>query len=184
MPILIQISGINIFGALAILGEIGEITPFANAKKLSGYAGLVPSLHRSEQKNSSGPTTKAGRSRLRWVMVEAAHVAVRHDAQLGRFSYRLRARKGTDVAIVATPRKMLVVIWHLLREDGVYPGRRVEMLARKFQEWGWTVGEKDRCGSDNDFILERLRHIHVNDLTHFKRGKEARYLTHSLSSGT
>ena len=54
---------------------IGDVAHLASPKKLSSYAGLVPSLHRSGQKNTTGPITKAGRSHLRWVMVEAAHVA-------------------------------------------------------------------------------------------------------------
>ena len=170
VPILMQIPGINVFGGLAILAEIGEISRFASPKKLSSYAGLVPSVHRSGQKNSSGPITKAGRSRLRWVLVEAAHVAVRYDPQLGRFFYRLRARKGTNVAVVATARKMLVIIWHLLSGDGIYRGRRVDMVARKFLEWGWKVGQKDRCGSNKEFVLRQLRHIQINGLTHIKRG--------------
>jgi len=150
VPILMQIPGINTFGALAILSELGEVTRFASPKKPSSYAGLVPSLHRSGQKNSSGAITKAGRSRLRWVMVEAAHVAV-----------------------VATARKMLVIIWHLLSGDGVYRGRRVEMVARKFLQWGWKVGEQDRCGSKSEFILERLHQIEINGLTHIKVGRRA-----------
>lgn len=170
VPILMQIPGINIFSALAILAEIGEISRFASAKKLSSYAGLVPSLHRSGQKHSTGRITKAGRSCLRWVLVEAAHVAVRHDPQLGRFFYRLRARKGSNVAIVATAHKMLVIIWHLLSGDGVYRGRQVEMVARKFLEWGRKVGQKDRCGSNKEFVLSRLRQIQVNNLTHVRAG--------------
>jgi transposase len=169
VPILMQIPGINVCGALTILAEIGDIERFANPKKLSSYAGLVPSLHRSGQKNSSGPITKAGRSRLRWVMIEAAHVAVRHDPRLGRFFYRLRTGKGTSVAVVATAHKMLVIIWHLLRGDGVYHGRQVQMIARKFLKWSWAVGEKYRRGSNNDFVLERLRQIQINDLAYIKR---------------
>lgn len=182
VPILMQIPGINIFGALAILSELGEVTRFASAKKLSSYAGLVPSLHRSGQKNTSGSITKAGRSRLRWVMVEAAHVAVRYDPQLGRFFRRLRAKKGTNVAVVATARKMLVIIWHLLSGDGVYRGRRVEMVARKFLEWGWKVGEQDRCGSKSEFILERLHQIEINGLTHIKVGRRAYSLSEANST--
>ena len=179
VAVLMQIPGISIFGALAIMAEIGEISRFGSPKKPSGYAGPVPSLHRSGQDNSSGPITKAGRSRLRWILVEAAHVAVRYDRQLGRFFYRLRARKATNVAVVATARKMLVIIWHLLSRDGAYRCRRVQMVARTFQERGWAVGEKDRRESSKDFILERLRHIHVNDLTRFKRDKDTYYLNES-----
>lgn len=171
VPILMQIPGINIFSALAILAEIGAIGRFPSAKKLSSYAGLVPSLHRSGQKYSSGPITKAGRSCLRWVLVEAAHVAARHDPQLGRFYYRLRVKKGTNVAVVATARKMLVIIWHLLSGDGVYRGRQVQMIARKFLEWGQKVGQKDRCGTSNEFALRQLRQIQINDHGHVRTGR-------------
>lgn len=177
VPILMQIPGISIFSALAILAEIGEIGRFATPKKLSSYAGLVPSLHRSGQKWSTGPITKAGRSRLRWILVEAAHVAARHDPQLGRFYYRLRAKKGTNVAVVATARKILFVIWHLLSRDGIYRGRQVQMIARKFLEWGRKVGEKDRLGSNKEFVLRQLRQIHVNNVTHIQAGRHA----HALS---
>jgi transposase len=177
VPILMQIPGISIFSALAILAEIGEIGRFASAKKLSSYAGLVPSLHRSGQKYTTGPITKAGRSRLRWILVEAAHVAARHDPQLGRFYYRLRAKKGTNVAVVATARKMLVVIWHLLSGDGVYRGRQVQMIARKFLEWGRKMDQKDRCGSNKEFVLRQLRQIHANNLTHIQAARSVYALT-------
>jgi transposase len=177
VPILMQIPGISIFSALAILAEIGEIGRFATPKKLSSYAGLVPSLHSSGQKHSSGRITKAGRSRLRWILVEAAHVAARHDPQLGRFYHRLRAKKGTNVAVVATARKMLVLIWHLLSGDGVYRGRQVQMIARKFLEWGWKMGENDRLESNKEFVLRQLRQIDVDNLTHIQRGGHAYALT-------
>ncbi len=170
VPVLMQIPGVNVFTALAILAEIGEITRFASPKKLSSYAGLVPFLHRAGQRNSSGPITKIGRSRLRWVMVEAAHVAVRYDSQLGRFFRRLRAGKGVNVAVVARAHKMLVIIWHLLSGDGVYRGRQVQMIARKFLKWGWAVGENDRCGTNKDFVNQRLQQIQINNLAHIKRG--------------
>jgi transposase len=177
VPILMQIPGISVFSALAILAEVGEIGRFASPKKLSSYAGLVPSLHRSGQNHSSGPITKAGRSRLRWILVEAAHVAARHDPHLGRFYHRLRAKKGTNVAVVATARKMLVVIWHLLSGDRVYRGRQVQMIARKFLQWGWKMGEKDRLESNKEFVLRQLRHIDVTNLTHVQKGKHAYALT-------
>jgi transposase len=180
VPILMQIPGISIFSALAILAEVGDIGRFASPKKLSSYAGLVPSLHRSGQRQSTGPITKAGRSRLRWILVEAAHVAARHDPQLGRFYHRLRAKKGTNVAVVATARKMLVLIWHLLSGDGVYRGRQVQMIARKFLEWGWRVGEEDRGGSNKEFVLRQLHQIQVNDLTHIQAGGRA----YALSGGS
>jgi hypothetical protein len=92
---------------------------------------------------------------------------------LGRFYYRLRAKKGTNVAVVATAPKMLVVIWHLLSGDGVYRGRQVQMIARKFLEWGWKVGQRNRCATTNEFVFTRLHQIHINNLTRVQRGRHA-----------
>lgn len=51
------------------------------------------------------------------------------------------------------------------------------MIAPKFLEGSWVVGEKDRCGSSKDFVLQRLRQIHVNDLIHIKLGRRLCSLT-------
>lgn len=102
-------------------------------------------------------------------MVEAAHVAARHGSRLGRFFCRLRTGKGTSVAVVATPHKMLVIIWHLLRGDSVYRGRQVQMIAHEFLKWSWAVGERYRRGSNDYFVLEPLRQIQINDLAHIKK---------------
>jgi len=64
---------------------------------------------------------------LRGLLVEAAHVAVRYDAQLGRGYRRLAMKKGRAVAAVAVARKLAVRLWWMwirglgygeLRESG------------------------------------------------------------------
>jgi transposase len=44
---------------------------------LFSYAGLVPWVRESTGHNSRGGTCRCGSPRLRWVMVEAAHTAIR-----------------------------------------------------------------------------------------------------------
>jgi hypothetical protein len=68
----------------------------------------------------------------------------------------------------------------LLSGDGVYRGRQVQMIARKFLEWGWRVGEEDRGGSNKEFVLRQLHQIQVNDLTHIQAGGRA----YALSGGS
>ena len=54
------------------------------------------------------------------MLVEAAHIAVRSPGPLCAFYLRLRSRRGTQVAIVATARKLAVLCWHMLH-DGELP---------------------------------------------------------------
>jgi len=55
------------------MAEIGDIGRFPSARKLQGYAGLVPSTYASRDKQIHGRITKQGSRWLRWIMVEAAY---------------------------------------------------------------------------------------------------------------
>ena len=49
VPLLVQLPGIGIIGAMTILGAVGTIGRFPSAKKLVGYAGLGATVHDSGQ---------------------------------------------------------------------------------------------------------------------------------------
>jgi len=89
------------------------------------------------EKCYKGRISKEGASMVRWYMVQAAWIAVRHDERLGTFYRRLQRRKGKRIALVATARKMLTVIWWMLKEQKAYEGvwekaeRRIMLRRRK-----------------------------------------------------
>jgi len=112
-----SIPGIGEYGANIILAEIGDITRF-DRKALFSFAGLVPRVRESADKSWYGPITRAGSSRLRWIMVEAAVTAVRSSPAARAFFERLCRRKPRHVARVALARKLLGAVYALLR-DGV-----------------------------------------------------------------
>jgi len=112
-----SIPGIGEYGANIILAEIGDITRF-DRKALFSFAGLVPRVRESADKSWHGPITRAGSSRLRWIMVEAAVAAVRTSPGARAFFERLCRRKPRHVARVALARKLLGAVYALLR-DGV-----------------------------------------------------------------
>jgi transposase len=162
---LMQIPGISVFSATAIIAEIGEIKRFASAKKLCSYAGVVPSLHQSGQVTRTGRITKAGRKRLRWIMVQCANVAVRHDKRLGRFYGRLARKKGHNVAIVAVARKMLVMIWHILRGEN-YEDVDQRLYSRKLVQLAWKAGREAArsYGGSKGLVAEGLRELGLHEL--------------------
>ena len=115
---LATIPGIGVYSAMIVLSEIGEVQRFPNAKALYSYAGLVPRVRESAGKKSRGAISRCGSPRLRWVMVEAAHTAVRCSPGAKKYFQRVRRRKHPHVARVALARKLLGAAYALLR-DGV-----------------------------------------------------------------
>jgi transposase len=74
----------------------------------------VPSTYQSGSKNYHGKITKQGSKWLRWILIQAANKAITRENALQRFYKKLEARKGRNVAIVATARKMLTYIHAML----------------------------------------------------------------------
>jgi len=118
--LLTTIPGIGIYSAMLILSEIGDISRFENEKKLSSYAGLIPSTYQSGNVEYHGHITKQGSTWIRWVLIQAAHVAVRQDNFLQRFYIKIAKRKGGKIAIIATARKMLEVVYFMLKENQTF----------------------------------------------------------------
>ena len=120
--LLISIPGISYCSALTIMGEIGDINRFGSAKKLQGYAGLVPSTYSSGDKQVHGRITKQGSKWLRWIMIEAAYHQERCKKIPGFGSYyvSMKKRRGTKTAATATARKLLAVVWRLLKDNRPY----------------------------------------------------------------
>jgi transposase len=122
VDILKSIVGISIFSGMMILAEMADISRFPSPNKLASYAGLVPSTYQSSQTQYSGKITKQGNSYLRWILTQCVHASIksRCSHKLKTFYLRLERKKGKQKAIVATARKMLTVIWHLLNKNEYY----------------------------------------------------------------
>jgi len=117
---LLTIPGVGQYTAAVIVAEVGEIERFDEDKQLVSYAGLDPVVHQSGDKEVRGSISKEGSAPLRWALVQCASIAVRCDEYLGNFYTRLKQRKNHQIAIVATARKMLVSIFHMLTRKEPY----------------------------------------------------------------
>lgn len=113
---LATIPGVGTYSAMIILSEIGDIARFPTAKALFSYAGLVPWVRESAGHQNRGGISRCGSPRLRWVMVEAAHTALRCSPAARRYFDRLRRRKHAHVARVALARKLLAAVFAMLRD--------------------------------------------------------------------
>lgn len=117
--LLTSIPGVSYVSALTIMGEIGDIHRFPEAKKLMGYAGLAPSTYASADKVRHGRLTKTGSKWLRYIMIEVAQhqQLCKKNPGFGFYYLRMKKRKGTGPAAAATARKMLAVVWRLLTDN-------------------------------------------------------------------
>ena len=120
--LLMTIPGVSYYTALTIYAELGEISRFDGDKEVVSYVGLNPVIRESGDSRIEGSISKRGSGRVRWLLVQAAHTAVHtcNDEYLSRFYERLASRKNSQKAIVATARKMLVSIYHMLNRGEVY----------------------------------------------------------------
>ena len=101
-----------------VLSELGDVRRFRSQKAVTAYAGLAPRVRQSGGKGKDLGITKAGSPLLRWALVEAAWRAVRHSAAWRRVYEGIKRRAGGKKAIVAVARRLLGVLYALLR-DGV-----------------------------------------------------------------
>jgi transposase len=63
---------IGTFTALSLIAEVSDFRRFAAPSQFMSYLGLVPDEHSSGQRRRQGGITKAGKNRLRRLLVESA----------------------------------------------------------------------------------------------------------------
>ncbi len=141
--LLVQLPGVNLVTAMALLAAIGDISRFEKAPKLVGYAGLGARIHDSGQSTRRGRITKTGRKDLRWAMVEIARSAVRSHPHWQADYERLWPRLGKKKAVVAVARKLLVVVWHVLTYERVDRYCDEVKVAASYFSFAYRVGIKN-----------------------------------------
>jgi transposase len=120
VKLLMTLPGVDFAVAHTILAALGDISRFPSADQAAAYLGLVPSTRQSGQHCYHGPITKQGRGHARWMLVQAAQHVANHPGPLGHFFARIARRKNRNVAVVATARKLITIVWHMLRNHEPY----------------------------------------------------------------
>jgi transposase len=118
--LLTSVPGIGVYGALLLAAEIADINRFGNIKKFCCYAGVVPSTHQSANKIYHGRIIKDSNKYIRFVALEAVKHAIKQDPKLRHFYQSIEKAKGKNKARIATARKLLVSIYHMLKDHAVY----------------------------------------------------------------
>lgn len=120
--LLMTMPGVGPVTALRFRAAIDDVSRFGNAHEVESYLGLTPG-----EKSSSGTLrrtaiTKAGASRVRWALCQAAWCVWRHrpNDPMIIWAKRVAQRRGPRIAIVALMRKMAGILFAMWRDGRPY----------------------------------------------------------------
>jgi transposase len=123
--------GIGLLTASAIVAVADDIARFPSAHHFEAYLGLVPGERSSGDKRAVGRITKAGNSRARYLLVEAAWRIMRSPrddtAALRAWATRIALRRGKRIAVVALARRLAGITYAMWRDNAPYDGARIRM---------------------------------------------------------
>jgi len=121
------IPGLGDISSRTIQAAIGEIKRFKKAKQLTSYCGLVPTVRSSGERTEYGHITREGRSEVRRVGIQCAHALLHcksvESLPLRKWWIDIAKRRGAKTAVVALARKLVTIIFYVLRDKRPYDYR-------------------------------------------------------------
>lgn len=122
VDLLQTIPGCGKISAWTIRAYTDDIKRFATAKKYAAFSGMAPWVQNSNETVRHGRITKRGPEELRTAFVQVVLGLRRQQAKTGSWRLmkrydRLKANKGSGKSIIATARKLTMIVWHMLTED-------------------------------------------------------------------
>jgi transposase len=158
---LMTIPGVDVTVAMSITAAVGDFGRFSSPDKLVRYLGLNPRVKQSGgQPAAHGRIAKQGRAHARGMLVEAAWVAAKTPGPLRAFYERIRARRGMQIAVVATARKLTVLCWHMIIRGEDYAFTRPSLTTKKLRALELKAGmpaHRGKKGTAAGYSLKDVR---------------------------
>jgi len=125
--------------AVAFVATLDEAGRFRGAHQVEAYLGLVPREWSSSEVQRRGHITKAGNSRMRWLLVEAAWRVATHRKRaetqaLREWTERIARRRGQRIAVVALARKLSGILYAMWRDGSAYDPAKLKGALRSKAE--------------------------------------------------
>jgi transposase len=163
---LMSIPGVNLVSAATVVAAIGDVSRFESPRKLVSYVGLDPRVRQSgEAAARHGHISKQGSPQARHVLCEAAWIVVRTPGPLRAFYERLRARRGTQIALVATARKLCGLCWQLLTREEDYAFGRPSLTRHKLRRLELIAGDPGHRGRRSGSAASKREQRHERELS-------------------
>lgn len=126
--LLMTMPGVGPVTSLCFASAIDEVSRFDGPGRITSYLGLVPGESTTGFKTRRTGMTKAGPSRVRWTLTQAAWTLVRTqpDSPLGQWYQDVAHRRGKKIAISALCRRMAAILYAMWRDQRPYEPNRTE----------------------------------------------------------
>ena len=134
--------GMDVVGAIVVLAELGDLSRLENPRQLMAYLGLTPSESSTGESVKRGGITKAGNTRARRLLIEAA------------WSYRFppRVSKDMQTRVGAAPPTAREIAWkaqmrlcsrfRTLTRKGKRSTIVVTAIARELSAFIWAINRE------------------------------------------
>jgi len=163
---LMSVPGVNLVSAATFVATVGDVGRFETSRKLVSYVGLDPRVRQSgETPARHGHISKQGSPQARHMLCEAAWIVVRTPGPLRAFYERVRARRGSQIALVATARKLCVLLWHLLTDEQDYAFGRPSLTRHKLRRLELAAGAPSRRGRRSGSAASKREQRHERELS-------------------
>jgi transposase len=130
IDLLKSIPGIGEVASKTVYAAVSTIKRFQRAKQLTSYCGLVPSVRSSGERAEYGHITREGRAEVRRVAVLGAHAILRskntESKPLRHWHERIAKRRGFKTALVGLARKIVEIVFYVLRDRRAYDARLLQ----------------------------------------------------------
>lgn len=152
LNLLCSIPGIDVTAAASIIAEIGtDMRAFPDSQHICSWAGLSPGNHESAGKRKSAHINK-GNSYLKSMLCEVGWIiSGKRTLYLSGWYWRVKQRKGAKRATVALARKLLTLIYTMLKTGESYnedcfeqrrkrsERKRANRMVNELQKLGYLV---------------------------------------------
>ncbi len=135
IELLVTIPGMALTSAAVVKAEIGGVGRFDSPEKMCSYLGLVPRTYQSGPVSKAGGIVKTSNRHVRTVM----YLVAQKCAQIGpwelrEYHKRLKMRRNHHVATIALARRLMVVVWRMLRDKTVFRDAYNREMSKRKEE--------------------------------------------------
>lgn len=156
LSLLCSIPGIDVTAAASIIAEIGtDMSAFPDSQHICSWAGLSPGNNESAGKRKSAHINK-GNPYLKSMLCEVGWViSGKRTLDLSGWYWRVKQRKGAKRATIALARKLLALIYTMLKTGTPYneecfeirrkqsERKRASRMVNELQKLGYFVVAPD-----------------------------------------
>lgn len=119
---LMTIPGVGPLVSIRFVSTVDDLARFPSPHALESYLGLTPGENSSSERKRITGITKAGNTRTRWILVQAAWTILRsrQGDPMAQWASKIAAKKGKKTAVVALARKLAGIMFAIWRDASEY----------------------------------------------------------------